>query len=103
MNPKILDEARTLISGFLHQRREELQLTQQQLADLCGFHRNTIMNIEAGKFWPNMKQYLIIAHHLKCYPFLATYEGDNEYSKLMRKHWKPGKPGTSMAQDINDN
>jgi DNA-binding XRE family transcriptional regulator len=103
MNPKVLNEARDLISSFLQQRREELQLTQQELADLCGFHRNTIVNIEAGRFWPNMKQYLIIAHHLKCYPFLATYEGDNEYSKLMRKHWKPGDPGSSIRGEMGEN
>lgn len=103
MNEKVLEEARKLIAGFLLQRREELQLTQQELADLCGFHRNTIVNIEAGKFWPNMKQYLIIAHHLKCYPFLATYEGDNEYSKMMRKHWQPGNPGSSITGNPEPN
>lgn len=103
MNQQVLEEARNMIAGFLKSRRKELGYTQQELADLCGFHRNTIRNIEEGDFWPNMKQYFIIAHHLKCFPFLVTYEDTSEYGELMRKHWTPGQPGSSITGDIEPN
>lgn len=72
MNEKVLESARDHFTGFLKNRREELKLTQQELADLCEFHRNTIVNLEAGKFWPNLKQFIVIAHHLKCAVWLKN-------------------------------
>ena len=103
MNENVLNEARTMIAGFVANRRKELKLTQQDLADLCGFHVNTITNMEAGKFWPNMKQFLVITHHLKCFFFLKEYEAESEYSAEMKKHWEPGNPGGSITGEIQPN
>jgi len=85
MNENVLLEARQLISGFLKNRRVELEMTQDQLAVLSGMGIATIKRFESGKFWLNLKQYLILCHHLKCYPFLA--ESDSEYplAKDMRE------------------
>jgi transcriptional regulator with XRE-family HTH domain len=88
MNEKLLLEARKLISGFLKSRREELGITQQQLADLSGMGIATIKRFESGRFWLNLKQYLILCHPLKCYPFLAEMDSKNEFAKLMRERWK---------------
>lgn len=88
MSDKVLLEARGLISGFLRQRREELGMTQQELADLADMGIATVKRFESGRFWLNLKQYLILCHHLKCYPFLGTYEGKDEFSKMMRDRWK---------------
>lgn len=87
MREEVLLEARKLISGFLKSRREELGYSQQHLADLTGMGVATIRRFESGRFWLNMKQYLMLCHHLKCYPFLATLEGDEEFSKMMRERW----------------
>lgn len=88
MNEKVLLEARNLISGFLKNRRQELEITQDQLAELSGMGIATIKRFESGKFWLNLKQYLILCHHLKCYPFLAEIEGRESFSKMMRERWK---------------
>lgn len=88
MNEKVLIEARAMISGFLQNRRKELGITQDELAQLSGMGVATIKRFESGKFWLNLKQYLILCHHLKCYPFLAEYEGKNEFSTLMRERWQ---------------
>jgi DNA-binding XRE family transcriptional regulator len=103
MNDQVLSNARTMIAGFLEKRRKELNLTQQDLADLCGFHRNTIVNLEAGQFWPNMKQFLIITHHLKCFFFLEEYEKQSDYTAQMKKHWQPGNPGGAITGDMQPN
>lgn len=102
MNEQVLESARDMIAGYLKKRREALNLTQQDLADLCKFHRNTIMNLEAGKFYPNLKKFLIITHHLNCYLFLEPYEADSNYTAEMKKHWEPGKPGETITKREND-
>lgn len=88
MNEKVLLEARGLISGFLRSRREELGMTQQELADASGMGVATIRRFEGGRFWLNLKQYLILCHHLRCYPFVATHEGKDEFAKMMRERWQ---------------
>lgn len=65
MNEKVLLEARALISGFLKSRREELGMTQQELADNSGMGIATIKRFESGKFWLNMKQYILLRNALQ--------------------------------------
>ena len=83
-------QARKLIAEFLKNRREELNISQQELADKSGMRVTTMDRFESGRFWLDLKQYLIICHHLKCYPFLAEMEKDDEFAKLMRECWKRG-------------
>lgn len=66
-------------------------MSQGELAELSGMGIATIRRFESGKFWLNLKQYLILCHHLKCYPFLVEMDGKNEFAKMMREHWsRPG-------------
>jgi transcriptional regulator with XRE-family HTH domain len=88
MNEKVLLEARALISGFLKSRREELSMTQEDLAFISGMGIATIRRFESGRFWLNLKQYLILCRSLRCYPFLVEMEGKDEFAKLMRERWK---------------
>lgn len=88
MNEKVLLEARLLISGFLKNRRIELEMTQDTLAELSGMGVATIRRFESGKFWLNLKQYLILCHHLKCYPFLAESDSEHPLAKDMREAMK---------------
>lgn len=85
MNEKVLLEARNMISGFLRKRREELGMTQEELAEVSCMGIATIKRFESGRFWINMKQYLILCHHLKCYPFLAEKESNHPIVVEMRK------------------
>lgn len=85
MNELVLLEARLLISRFLALRRNELGMSQQNLADLSGMGLSTIKRFESGRFWLNLKQYLILCHHLKCYPFLAETESEHPLAKDMRE------------------
>lgn len=88
MNELVLKEARQLISGFLRDRRIELGITQDALAELSGMGIATIRRFESGKFWLNLKQYLILCHHLKCYPFLAETDSEHPLAKDMREAMK---------------
>lgn len=85
MQEQILQEARQLISGFLKNRRTELGMSQDKLAELSGMGIATIKRFESGKFWLNLKQYLILCHHLKCYPFLVESDSEHPLAKDMRE------------------
>jgi transcriptional regulator with XRE-family HTH domain len=65
MNEKELLKARITISGFLKNRREELGITQTQLAEMTGMGIATIKRFESGKFWLNLKQYILLRHALQ--------------------------------------
>lgn len=85
MNENVLLEARQLISGFLKNRRIELGMSQDKLAELSSMGVATIRRFESGKFWLNLKQYLILCRHLKCYPFLAESDSEHPLAKDMRE------------------
>lgn len=85
MNEKSLHTARELIAGFFKQRREELGISQEKLAEKTGLGIATIKRMEDAKFWPGLKQYIIVCEALNLVPSVEAYEGD--FSKVMRKAW----------------
>lgn len=87
MEKKVISEAGKFIAGFLKARRRELNLNQQQLADLCGVTRQTIQKVEYGTFLPNMELFLTLCHHLNCYFFLEGKESQDEAATAMRERW----------------
>lgn len=54
MNDKLI------LKNKLKEARNEMGLSQQQLADLVGVSRNTISSIETGQFNPTAKLALVI-------------------------------------------
>lgn len=98
MNDKTLNEARTLIAGFFKNRRIELGITQEQLAETSGMGVATISRFESGRYWLNSKQLLLLCHHLSCYPFFVPKESSHPLATQMRqamddlnKYKKPSK------------
>ena len=77
MNQELLNEARTVIAGFFHDRRKELKITQPQLAEATGIGVATIRRFESGKHWLNLKQLLLIMQVLELRPFFISKEADN--------------------------
>ena len=77
-NEKVLLTARSFIAEFIQQRRRELGITQEELADGTGLGIATIKRLEAGKFWINLKILLIICSALNCYFFMKAKEGDTD-------------------------
>ncbi|MCC0641985.1 MULTISPECIES: helix-turn-helix transcriptional regulator [unclassified Clostridioides] len=49
-----------ILKNNLKTAREEINLSQSQLAELVGVSRNTISSIETGKFNPTAKLALIL-------------------------------------------
>jgi len=78
MTEQTLNESRTLIAGFLKQRRLELGLTQEEIAIRTGLARKTINAMENGRFWIGMKQYILICEALHLFPALAEIKADGQ-------------------------
>jgi len=98
MTETILNEARNLIASFLKNRRLELGMSQQDLADQTGMARATINRMEQGLFWLGMKQYLLICEALHLFPAIAEMEADDEIAKALRKNWA-AKPKAMSLDD----
>lgn len=92
MNEKVLIKARELTAGFLKSRREELGLSQEQLAEKCGWHQSTIGRIESSKFFLNTKQLWIICNALDLYFFMSPKEEESDLVNSMKYRFLDGKP-----------
>lgn len=99
-NENVLNEARTIIAGFLKNRRIELKLSQQDLADKVGMARETINRMEAGRFWLGMKQYLQICEALYLFPCVAEMESETEIAEALRSNWKPNPKAMTIEDAI---
>lgn len=65
MTEKELNASRLLIGEALKKRREELGFKQSDVAFATGLGLNTIGRMEDAKFWPGLKQYLIVLNALE--------------------------------------
>lgn len=53
-----LVEARKNIAGSLKKRREELKLTQTDVAQKVGISQDAIQRLESARYWPSMPTYV---------------------------------------------
>jgi transcriptional regulator with XRE-family HTH domain len=60
-----LFEARKIIAGLIRNRRIELKMSQEELAEKTNLGITTIKRFEAGKFWMNLKTLIEISEALK--------------------------------------
>lgn len=65
MTPKQLNDSRARLSGIVRDRRQQLQMTQERLAELTGMGIATIKRFESGRFWLNLKQYVLLCEVLQ--------------------------------------
>ena len=63
---KIIDEAEEIsaIVGAMIKQRHNLNLSQRDLAQLCGIPHSSVARIESGKSTPNLSTLLKIFHQL---------------------------------------
>lgn len=88
MNEQSLLAARELIAGFLASRRKALGISQQSLADATGLGIQTVKRMEDAKFWPGLKQFLIVCEALDLHFFAEEKDSGKPLSEAMRKRWQ---------------
>ena len=77
-------------TSLMKNRRKELGMTQQDLADKCGLSKTTIFNYESGRFEPTMENIEILAKVLRVEKFeLLTAEPiEFEDSEVIKNEMK---------------
>lgn len=65
MDEQKLNESRQQIAAFIQNKRKELGISQAELAEQTGMGIATIKRFESGKFWLNMKQYVMLRNALQ--------------------------------------
>jgi len=65
MDEQKLNESRIQIATFILNKRKELGISQAALAEQTGMGIATIKRFESGKFWLNMKQYILLRNALQ--------------------------------------
>lgn len=65
MDEHKLNESRQQIASFIQNRRNELGISQAVLAKQTGMGIATIKRFESGKFWLNMRQYILLRNALQ--------------------------------------
>jgi len=84
---EVVIEARRILASVFTERRRELGLTQEQLAEKTGLAANTIRRLEAAKFDPKLSTLLTLSQSLNLFFFWEEKEGDTPLAKLMRERW----------------
>jgi len=65
MRTKILIQLSVQVGARIKQLREERNMTQQDLADLCNFDKSDMSKIESGQANPTLKTLQIISQALE--------------------------------------
>lgn len=63
-----LANANVLLGKLIKQRRKELKLSQEELAESAGLHRTYIGQLEQGKKSPTIRTLILISKTLKVKP-----------------------------------
>lgn len=71
-------EAVARIVGAMIERRHKLNLSQRDLAELCGIPHSSVARIESGKVIPNLNTLLKVFRYLDLN--LVVEESSNVYS-----------------------
>jgi transcriptional regulator with XRE-family HTH domain len=100
MSGKTLKEARSIIAGFLKQRRIELGYTQAYVAEQTGLGLRTIVRAEQAHLWLGIKQYLLICEALHLFPAIVEMESDTDIAKALRQNWKPNPKAMSIEDAL---
>jgi len=100
MTEKQLNESRKKIAGFLKKRREELGITQAVISEKTGLGIQTIKRMEDAKFWPGLKQYLIVCEALHLFPAIAEMEADEPIAEALRQNWTAKPKAMTIAEAI---
>lgn len=68
----------TVLRTILNSRRHDAGLTFEQLAEVSGLHRQTLLNISSGKFYGDLRTWLKLSRTFNV-----------SLDELLEKVWEP--------------
>lgn len=100
MTDDTLQQALRIIGDYLRRRREELGLTQTDVARRAGISLRTVQRVESADSWIGLKQFLQICEVLHLFPTVVEMESDTEIAKALRSAWKLNPKAMSIEEAI---
>lgn len=64
------------LGEIIRGRRQNVDISQEELAERCGLHRNYISEIERGLKSTSLKTIALIAFSLECHPHVLIQEAE---------------------------
>jgi transcriptional regulator with XRE-family HTH domain len=95
ITPQELDIVKQLTGAFFSGRRQQLGLTQQELADKTGVRKSTIQRIEYGKFVPGGETLLNLVSELGLSLVFRIRSENESFVKLLEKTWTVPENGNA--------
>ncbi len=87
MNKQAAQEARKLIASHLKQRRLELKITQDELAEKMGIKKSYLSRLENGLHHPSLDLFLMWTSNLNTYFFIEAKDAPTDNAQIMRERW----------------
>ena len=79
LNPAVADKGRELVGEFFKNRREELGLTQGELAEMAGVNRQALISdFEKGKANITINTLFALCGCLRVKPYFETADPEND-------------------------
>lgn len=101
ITPQELKIVKQLTGSFFSDRRQQLGLTQQEVAEKSGVRNSTVQRIEEGKFIPGGETLLILLTELNLALVFQNKSENESFTGLLEKTWAvPKRVNHSSAGDF---
>lgn len=88
MNEKKYIQARLTLCLFLKSEAESKGITQQQIANKCGWHQQTVQRMLSGKFSPSLDNFIKLADAIGVNFFMESKDSNTDTNQVKIKQKK---------------
>jgi len=85
MNENKYLQARLTLCLFLKSEAENKGITQQQIADKCGWHQQTVQRMLSGKFSPSLDNFIKLADAIGVNFFMESKDSNTDVNQTFEK------------------
>lgn len=78
-------QARLTLCLFLKSEAETKGITQQQIADKCGWHQQTVQRMLSGKLSPSLDNFIKLADAIGVNFFMGSKDSNTDTNQLFEK------------------
>lgn len=102
ITPEEFKIVKQLIGSFFSGRRQQLGLTQQELAKKIGIRESTVQRIEYGKFVPGGETLLSMASELRLSLVFQNRSENESFIELLEKTWIVPESETTNHNSVQE-
>ncbi len=85
MNENKYLQARLMLCLFLKTEADAKGITQQEIADKCGWHQQTVQRMLSGKFAPTLDNFIKLADAIRVNFFMESKDSNSDSNRDFEK------------------